>query len=445
MVNVNLDSSLSMLWIVLLLIIANGVFAMTEIAIVTSRKSRLEKMAEEGNAKAAIALKLAEHPNQLLSTIQIGITLIGIVTGAFSGAAIAGQLAKFIDRISYLQPYSKEISMFIVVALTTYLSLIIGELVPKRIGLTNPEKVALMVAKPMYYFAKIGRPLIWILSKSTEFVLKLIGVKQSNEPEITEEEIQQMIEKGVYSGVVDEIESEIVEQIFYTGDSRIGDILTPRTQLVWIDIEKPFEENLKKMISSSHSKFPVGRGSLDEFLGVIYIKDIFAKMAEKKPFKLEDCIQETLVLPEPMKVFQALEILKKSGRHEAIVIDEYGGIEGFITLHDFMESIVGEIPYYEDDSEPQIVERDEKSWLADGLVSLDTFKRYFDIEDLPEVRGGTPHTLGGYITMYIGDIPKLNQSIEIEGYRLEVVDMDHVRVDKVLITRIGPEEGKGDE
>lgn len=431
-----LDSSFSTMIIVFILIIANGIFAMTEIAIVTSRKSRLEKKAEEGDTRAEIALKLADQPNQLLSTIQIGITLIGIITGAFGGASIAQDLSQIIDQIDLLKPYSSELSMFIVISSTTYLSLIIGELVPKRIGLTNPEKVALIIAKPMFYFSKLGKPLIWILSKSTEIVLKILGIKQSNEPQVTEEEIHQLIEQGVYSGVVDEIEHEIVEQIFYTGDQRIGDILTPRTQLVWIDIEKSFEENIEKMVSSLHSKFPVGKGSLDEFLGVIHIKDVFAKMIENKPFDLKDCIKDTLVLPEPMKVFQALEILKKSGRHEAIVIDEYGGIEGFITLHDFMESIVGDIPLHEDDNEPQIVERDETSWLADGLVPLETFKRYFDIDELPKIKGGSPHTLGGYITMYLGDIPKVNSSIQIDDYKLEVIDMDHVRVDKVLITKI---------
>lgn len=410
---------------------------MTEIAIVTSRKARLEKLEEDGNKKARLALKLAENPNQLLSTIQIGISLIGVVTGAFGGATIARQLSFYLDKIDFIKPYSYQVSFIIVIGITTYLSLIIGELVPKRLGMSNPEKVSLIVAKPMYYFAKVGKPLIWTLSKSTELVLKILGVKTTNQPDVTEEEITQLIEQGVYSGVVEEIEQDMVEQIFYLGDKRLGDILTPRTQIVWLDIEKTFEENIRKMNESNHSRFPVGQGSLDNFLGIIHTKDVFAKMAEGKPFELTHCIKETIVLPEPMKVFQALDALKKSGQHEAIVIDEYGGIEGYVTIYDFMENIVGDLPQVEDEEEPQIIQRTENTWLADGLISIDQFRRYFDLEDEPELRGGNNfHTLGGFITMSLGDIPKVKDTVEIENLILEVVDMDHVRVDKVLITRI---------
>lgn len=432
-----LDSLWISIIIILILIVANGIFSMTEIAIVTSRKARLEKLEEDGNKKAKLALKLAENPNQLLSTIQIGISLIGVVTGAFGGATIARQLSVYLDKIDFLQPYSYQVSFIVVIGFTTYLSLIIGELVPKRLGMSNPEKVSLIVAKPMYYFAKVGKPIIWLLSKSTELVLKILGVKTTNQPDVTEEEITQLIEQGVYSGVVEEIEQDMVEQIFYLGDKRLGDILTPRTQIVWLDIEKPFEENIRKMNESNHSRFPVGQGSLDNFLGIIHTKDVFAKMAEGKPFRLADCIKETIVLPEPMKVFQALDAFKKSGQHEAIVIDEYGGIEGYVTIYDFMENIVGDLPQVEDEEEPQIIQRTENTWLADGLISIDQFRRYFDLEDEPELRGGNNfHTLGGFITMSLGDIPKVKDTVEIENLILEVVDMDHVRVDKVLITRI---------
>ncbi|WP_036688764.1 hemolysin family protein [Paucisalibacillus globulus] len=436
-----LDVPLISISIVLILIIANGIFAMTEIAIVTSRKARLEKIAEDGDKRATFALKLAEHPNQLLSTIQIGITLIGVVTGAFGGATIAGQLAPHVAKIEALAPFSSQISMFVVIAITTYLSLIIGELVPKRIGMNNPEKTALKVAKPMYYFSKIGKPLIWVLSKSTELVLKLFGVKQNNGPDVTEEEITQLIEQGVYSGVVEEIEHEMVEQIFYMGDQRLGDILTPRTYLEWIDLEDSLEENLEVMSTSSHSAFPVGDGSLDNFQGIIHTKVVFTELIKRKDFNLKDCVEKALVLPETMMAFQALERIKDSGMHQAVVIDEYGGIEGFVTLHDFIESIVGDMPGLED---PKIIQRDETSWLADGLISLEVFKKYFDIDELEELRSDT-HTLGGYITTYLGDIPKVNDSIQVEDLKLEVVDMDHVRVDKVLVTRVELPEDEEEE
>jgi len=428
--------------IVLLLILANGLFAMTEIAIVTSKKNRLENARDKGNSRAAYALKLAENPNQLLSTIQIGITLIGVITGAYGGATIAGQLAEYVERVPFLAPISYQFSLILVVGLSTYLSLIIGELVPKRIGMGRPEKVACSVAKPMYYFSKLGRPLIWFLSKSTELVLKVLRIKPSAEPEVTEEEITSLIEQGVYSGVVEEIEQDMVEQIFYLGDKRLADILTPRTQLAWLDIEDSFEDIIAKMNASPHTKFPVGKGSLDNFLGVVHTKDVFAKFVAGEKFTITDCIKDTLIHPESMKVFQALKTFQQAGRHEAIVIDEYGGIEGFVTLHDIMENIVGDMPLREEWSEPEIIEKDENSWLVDGLVAIDTFRKYFDLDNELMPSNGTYHTLGGYITNQLGDIPKEKDIVLVGDLRLEVIDMDQVRVDKVLVTRLSTDKAE---
>ncbi|WP_258871744.1 hemolysin family protein [Virgibacillus dokdonensis] len=262
--------------ILLVLIIANGIFAMTEIGVVTSRKIRLEQKVKEGNSKAKTALYLAENSSELLSTIQIGITLIGIISGAFGGAAIADDVSVYLSEISFLAPWSTEISMVLVVTLTTFLTLVIGELTPKQIGLTNPEKVALAVAKPMYFFSKVAKPLIWILDQSTKLALKTLGIKTTNEPDVTEEEIQQMIEQGVHSGSIEEIEHEMVDQIFYMGDQRLSDILTPRTQLTWIDIESSFEENMEIISQSEFSRFPVGKGSLDHFFRYYtYKKSVF--------------------------------------------------------------------------------------------------------------------------------------------------------------------------
>ncbi|MBA4602381.1 HlyC/CorC family transporter [Thermoactinomyces sp. AMNI-1] len=435
MIKVFLDSLGVSTIIILLLIIMNGIFSMTELAIVTSRKVRLDQKAKEGSPQAQTALRLAEKPNELLSTIQIGITLIGIVTGAFGGAALSGKVAVLLDRVDVLAPFSQEISMVLVIVLTTYLSLIVGELVPKQIALVNPEKAAMIVARPMYWFSVIGKPVIWILSKSTALVLKMLGVKKPTKPDVTEEEIQQLVEQGVYSGAVEEIEHEMVDQIFYMSDKRLGDILTPRTQLVWIDVESSFEENMRIISDSYHSRFPVGKGSLDEFLGIIHTKKVFRLLLKGEKFSIEDCIEETLLLPEHMKVFQALETVKKSGMHEAVVVDEYGGIEGFVTLHDFMENIFGDLPYREEEEEPQITRRDDSTWLADGLVSVDTFIRYFDLEDEMVMDSGDYHTLGGFLTSYLGDIPEVGDVIKIRDLKLEIVDMDHVRVDKIMITR----------
>ncbi|WP_077319221.1 hemolysin family protein [Virgibacillus proomii] len=434
----NLAASIIILFI---LIIANGIFAMTEIGIVTSRKIRLEQKVKEGSSRAKTALYLAENSNELLSTIQIGITLIGIISGAFGGAAIADDLSAYLSKITFLKPWSNEISMVLVVTLTTFLTLVIGELTPKQIGLTNPEKVALAVAKPMYLFSKIGKPLIWVLDQSTSFVLKILRVKKTNEPDVTEEEIQLMVEQGVHSGSVQPIEHEMVDQIFYMGDQRLSDILTPRTQLTWIDVESSFEENMKIISQSEHSRFPVGKGSLDHFLGIISTNKVFSKLYAGEAFSINDCIEEALILSEHVKVFQALETLKASGHHQAVVVDEYGGIEGFVTLYDFMQVIVGEISSGVGRERATIIKRDDQSWLADGQVSIDAFLRYFDLEDEVDeeiVRNTSFQTLGGFITNEIGNIPKEGNSVYVADLKLEVVDMDRVLVDKLLITRVKP-------
>ncbi|WP_077303082.1 hemolysin family protein [Virgibacillus pantothenticus] len=425
--------------ILFILIIANGIFAMTEIGIVTSRKIRLEQKVKEGNSKAKTALYLAENSSELLSTIQIGITLIGIISGAFGGAAIADDLSVHLSMLPFLAPWSTEISMVLVVTFTTFLTLVIGELTPKQIGLTNPEKVALAVAKPMYLFSKVAKPLIWILDRSTTLVLKALGVKRNKEPDVTEEEIQQMIEQGVHSGSIEEIEHEMVDQIFYMGDQRLSDILTPRTQLTWIDIESSFEENMQVISQSEFSRFPVGKGSLDHFLGIIHTKKVFSKLQSGEPFSINDCIEQALILPEHVKVFKALETLKESGYHQAVVVDEYGGVEGFVTLNDIMQVIVGEIQTEGSRERATIMQRDSQSWLADGQVPFDTFLRYFDLEDEIDediVKDTSFQTLGGFITNEIGNTPKEGNTIYLADLKLEVVDMDRVLVDKLLITRV---------
>ncbi|WP_066189535.1 MULTISPECIES: hemolysin family protein [Gracilibacillus] len=434
-----MDSIVLSIVILLILIIANGVFAMTEIGVVTSRKIRLEQKVKEGNKKAETALYLANNSSELLSTIQIGITLIGIISGAFGGAAIAGDLNVYVREIPWLAPWSLQISMVLVVTLTTFLTLVIGELTPKQVGLTNPEKVAMAVARPMYFFSKVAKPLIWILDKSTVLVLKMLGVKTNEEPDVTEEEIQQMVEQGVHSGHIEEIEHEMVDQIFYLGDQRISDILTPRTQLTWIDIESSFEENMELISKSEHSRFPVGKGSLDQFLGMIHTKRVFAKLQANESFTIPDCIEPALVLPEHVKVFKALETMREAGSHQAVVVDEYGGVEGFVTLNDFIQVIVGEIQSDGHRAKATITQRDENSWLADGQVPFDTFLRYFDLEDEVDIeilKDTSFQTLGGFLTSEIGSIPKEGDYIYLEGWKLEIVDMDQVLIDKLMITRV---------
>ncbi|MFC0525869.1 hemolysin family protein [Pontibacillus salicampi] len=431
--------------ILLFLIVLNGIFAMTEIGVVTSRRSRLEQLAKKGDKRARTALHLSKNSGDLLSTIQIGITLIGIIAGAFGGAAFADDLASYLNRVAYLRQWSTELSTVLVVGLTTFLTLVIGELAPKQIGLKYPEKVAITIAKPMYFFSKLGKPFILVLNYSTNAVLKMLGVQTTKEADVSEEEIQHMIKQGVHSGNIEQVEHEMVDQIFSMGDQRLSNILVPRTQLTWIDVESDFEVNMQIISNSDHSRFPVGKGSLDHFLGVIYTSRVFTKLLNRESFTMEDCIDQACVLPEHVKVFQALETLKASGYHEAVVLDEYGGVEGFVTLYDFMEVIVGDITTPGGSQENgKIVQYDKDSWLVDGQLSVDIFIRYFALED-DRFDNTAFHTLGGLITNELGDTPKQGDTIELERLRLEVVDMDHVLVDKLLVTVKELEEEKDEE
>jgi putative hemolysin len=423
------------LLLILLLILANGIFATSEIAVVSARKVRLEQLAERGNHKARVALKLANNPNNFLSTIQIGITLIGILSGAVGGATIAQRLKPSFDAIPALQPYSEGISVAIVVSIITYLSLIIGELVPKRIALNDPEQIACNVAQPMQFLSRITAPVVHILGSSTEALLKLLGIRASNEPDITEEEIKVLIRQAAESGMFEESEHEMVERVFRLGDRPIKAIMTPRTDIDWLDVESTVEENLQEVMQSSHSRFPVGRGSLDNCIGVIRGSTFLKERLSGQSFDLQPLLQPPLYVSENTRALNVLEQFKQTGIHIALVTDEYGGLEGLVTLNDLMEAIVGDLPSVENPEDPLVIQREDGSWLVDGLLDINDLKDLVEQPSLPDEVMGNFHTLGGFVMHYLKHVPHAGEHFEWNGIRFEVMDMDGIRVDKVLISK----------
>lgn len=426
--------------IILILILANGLFAMTEMSIVSSRKSRLESMAANGSKGAQAAIKLAEDTTPLLSAVQIGITLIGILTGAFGGAKLSSYLAVPLNTIPFLRPYSDAISFAIVVGIITFLSLIIGELVPKKLALNNPEPIAAAIARPMTAFVRINRPLVHLLSFSTMMVMKLLGIKPPEEPPVTEEEVRVLIGQGAQYGIFEKSEREMLDKIFILGDMRVGALMTPRTQIKWLDLEDNDQYNLRIIRSTNHLFFPVARGSLDEIVGVVYSNEILANYIPGVPLRLEEAALQPLYIPKNTPALKVLEKFKETGIFVALVVDEYGGISGLISLYDIAEHIVGDMPYFGEDEDPDIIIRDDTSWLVDGMLSAEELKELLDVDQFPGEERGYFQTLGGFIVSYLGRIPTAGENFEWNGYTFEIVDMDKARVDKVLITRQLPQK-----
>jgi putative hemolysin len=426
--------------IVLLLIIINGIFAMAEIAVVSARKSKLQRQANEGSKSAKAALDLAKSPNRFLSTVQIGITFIGIFAGAFGGETIAHALAAQLKQISLLAEYSDPLALFIVVALITYFSLIIGELVPKRLALSNPEHLAKITARPMNLLAKFASPLVSILTVSSDLVLRLLRIKPSEDPGVSEEEVKMLIREGARIGVFNIAEKDIVERTFKLSDKRISAFMTPRKEIVWLDIDSSFKNLRNKIAKHKHSHFPVCRDSLDKVLGVIRTEDLLTTFLIDEKIDLKKSLQKPIFVPETVNGLKILELFKKSGVHMAFIIDEYGSIIGLLTLTDILEEIVGDIPHSNELEDQDILPRDDSTFLIDGLVTIEEFKDYFQLKKLSGERSGTFHTIGGFIMNRLGRIPVSGDTFEWENYRFEVMDMDGNRVDKILLTPLISEE-----
>ncbi|MEH2311902.1 MAG: hemolysin family protein [Nostoc sp.] len=423
--------------IILVLIIANGVFSMSEMAIVSARKVRLQQLANQGDPKAKAALKLAESPNHFLSTVQVGISLIGILTGAFGGATIANRVAVYIKRVPLLAPYSDPLSFGIVVLIITYFSLIVGELVPKRLALNNPERIASIVAIPMQALAAIASPVVFLLSASTDLILRVLGITASTEPQVTEEEIKILIEQGTEAGTFEEAEQDMVERVFRLGDRPVSYLMTPRPDIVWLDLEDSAEENRQKMVDSAYSRYPVCQGGLDNVLGVIPVTDLLARSFRGEPLDLTVGLRQPVFVPESTRGLKVLELFKQTITHMALVVDEYGVIQGLVTLNDIMSEIVGDVPSTDGQDQPQAVQREDGSWLLDGMLPVEDFLELFGMEEWQSEERGSYQTLGGFVITNLGRIPAAADYFEWQSMRIEVMDMDGNRVDKVLVVPKG--------
>ena len=425
--------------IIFLLILLNGFFSMSEIALVSARKVRLEQRAEEGDKGARDALKLTESTNRFLSAVQVGITLIGVLTGALGGATLADRLSASLTGIPWLAAYAHAVSLALVVLLTTYFSLVIGELIPKRLGMNDPERTAASVAPFMRFFSWIAAPVIRLLSWSTDLGLRILGVHKPEGPPITQEEIRVLIEQGTQVGVFNETEQDMVEGVFRLNDRIVDALMTPRTGIEWLDLEDDPEEIFEQVLASSHSRFPVARGTLDNVIGILNAKDLYEQKLSGKPFDLSVLVQKPLFIPESTPASRTLEMVKSAGVHEALIIDEYGGLLGMVTLFDVLEAIVGAIPNQEEGTSSEIVRREDGSYLIDGLLPIDELKELFDIDDLPDEAKVGYQTVSGFVMNELGTIPNTGQHFHFKNLRFEVVDMDGHRVDKILVN-IFPEE-----
>lgn len=411
---------------------------MSEIAVVSARTARLQQMAQRGNQGALVALKLAESPNRFLSTVQVGITLVGIFAGAFGGANIAGELVVPLSELPWIGRYAGTLSLAIVVGLITFLSVVVGELVPKRIALGNAEQIAALVSRPMRGLSTIATPIVHLLSIATDVTLKLLGIQTLADEEINEEEIRMMIHQGAEAGTIEVAERDMVESIFRLGDRTLESIMTPRQEVVWVDINLPEEEIRHLVQISNHARLPVCDGNLDHILGVIQAKDLLFAYPEGQPPDIKSVMQEPLLIPETMQTFHALERFKQSGQHMALLFDEYGGIDGLVTLIDLLQAIVGDIPTLDEVAEPPIVQREDGSWLVDGLMTIDDFKEAFAFRTMPGE--GKYQTLGGFIVFMLGSIPRTGNHFGWGGFHFEVADMDRYRVDKVLLEAMPAED-----
>jgi putative hemolysin len=424
--------------VVLVLVLLNGFFAMSEIAVVSARPARLETRARHGGRGARLALKLAREPGRMLSTVQIGITLVGIVAGAFGGARLAEPLDDALARMPGLAPFSAEIAYALVVAGITYLSLIVGELVPKHLALRGPERIAALVAPTVDLVARLATPAVWLLEASSRLVLRLLGSEAAPREVASEEEVRALIAEATRAGVFHRHEQEMIGRVLRLADRPVRGIMTPRVELVWLDVEDGPEEIARIIRESGHSRFVVGKGSLDDVLGVVHVRGLLDACLAGRPLDLQAALRPMPVVPDTTPVSRALETLRQARVSMALVVDEYGEVEGVVTTEDGLEALVGDMPERRLDEEPAIVRRGDGSMLIDGMLAVDEVKLALGLDRLPEEE--SYHTLAGFILAQLGRVPAEGEAVAWEGWRFEVIDMDGRRIDKVLVRGSAREE-----
>jgi putative hemolysin len=426
--------------IIALLILLNGLFAMSELAIVAARRARLQPLADAGDPAAAAALALANSPGRFLSTVQIGITLVGILAGAFSGAMLAEPLGEVLNRAPAIAPHGEGLGLAIVVAVITYLTLVVGELAPKHLALGDPERIALAIARPMRRLAGAAAPLVWLLDTSTTLLLRLVGARPAAGQAVTEEEVRALIAQGTRAGIFAQAERDMLEGVFRLSDRPVGAIMTPRRDVVWLDIADSPEEIRRKVAQSPYFRFPVASGGLDDVLGFVEVKDLLSAGLDRGAAGLRAVLRPALAVHEATPIPRVLERFKAAPVPMALVVDEYGEVRGVVTAGHILEAIVGDLPRLGREAAPQAIRRADGSWLIDGLLPMDEVRERLALPAVPRVRGA--RTLAGFVLASLGRIPAAGQSFTFEGFRFEVVDMDGRRVDKVLVTPVDrPDRG----
>lgn len=416
------------------LILLNGFFAMSELAIISARPARLRAKAQKGDRGAAAALKLAGEPTRFLSTVQVGITLIGVIAGAYSGATFAEPLAALLEPAPVIGGAGAYALAFVlVVALTTYFSLIIGELAPKRIALNNAETIAAFTAPAMAFLSKLGAPAVWLLRVSTETVLRLLGVKPNRRGKVTEDDVRALIAEGAAAGALDRAESAMLEQVFRLGDRPVRALMVPRPDVVWLPLSAPLDRLLDIALESGHTRFPACRDRIDEVVGVVHVKSLLRIARDGAAAGLEAAIEEPLYVIDTMPGMRLLDRMRQTSVHMAIVVDEYGSFEGVVTPMDILQAIAGDLPERAEDREPLAVERADGSWLLDGGLPIDEAKRLLAPLAVPD--GADYTTLAGYLLHRLGHIPEQGETVETPGWRFEIVDLDARRIDKVIASK----------
>ncbi|NTV03190.1 MAG: HlyC/CorC family transporter [Chlorobiaceae bacterium] len=419
-----------------LLILVNGMFAMSEMALITAKRSRLTKLADEGNRAAAVAVKLGQEPTRFLSTVQIGLTVIGILNGIIGESAFAPPLARKLQSLGMEAEASHIGATGAVVLTITYLTIVIGELVPKRLGQSNPEGIACLFSIPMQTLSTITRPFVRLLSASTDTILRILGKHGQETPSVTEEEIHALLEEGSEAGIIEQQEHEMVRNVFRLDERQLGSLMVPRSEIIYLDTALPIEENMSLVAESEHSRFPVCNGSLQSLIGVINAKQLLSQTLKGRMTSLAENLQPCVFVPESLTGMELLEHFRTSGTQMVFVVDEYGETQGLVTLQDLLEAVTGEfVPRNIEDS--WAIQREDGSWLLDGLIPVPELKDTLDLKSVPEEDKGVYHTLSGLVMSLLGRMPQTGDVTTWEEWRLEVVDMDSNRIDKVLASKIG--------
>jgi putative hemolysin len=428
--------------ILLAIILVNAFFVLSEMSVASSRKARLQQRVNEGDRRADTVLQLIENPNLFLSTVQIGITFVSVLVGVVGGVTLLAPVRNLLATVPALIQYADSLALAVVVIGITFVAIVLGELVPKRIAMHNPERIAGLLAGPMTFVSMLFRPFVWVLGRITDFILRLLGVQPGKEPPVTEEEIQMLIDQGTQAGVFEESEHDMVEGVFSLADQRVYSLMTPRPDIVWLDIGDSVEEIRQKLVESNFSRFPVRQGSLDVIVGIVKARDLLVQSLNNEPILLKNLLKPAFFVPETMFASRALEVLKEKGTDMLLVIDEFGALQGLLTINDILEEIVGEMEI----EEPQATQRQDGSWLLDGMLEVDEFKEIFHLPVLPHE--DEYETLSGFVMVSLGRVPQAADRFEWHGLNFEVMDMDGRRVDKVLVTTLpqrssAPEESNG--